>query len=87
MSNEGQFKVLHRNRTLTSEQELAEGKVWSISTNRYRTKKDSDIEKALGLLYIKRGNSYIDLNKKGNRGLQHQQERKLGIVLHADLED
>ena len=86
MSNEVQFNVVHKNRTLTLEQELAEGKVWSISTNRYRTKKDPDIEKALGLLYIKMDNSYIDLNKKGNRALRHQQERELGIVWHADLE-
>ena len=86
MSNAGQFKVIHKNRTLTLEQELAERKVWSISTNRYRTKKDPDIEKALGLLYLKRDNFYIDLNKKGNRALQHQQERELGIVWHANLE-
>ena len=86
MSNAGQSKIIHKNRTLTLEQELAEGKVWSISTNRYRTKKDPDIEKALGLLYLKKDNSYIDLNKKGNRALQHQQERELGIVWHADLE-
>ena len=32
MSNAGQSKVIHKNRTLTLEQELAEGKVWSIST-------------------------------------------------------
>ena len=75
MSNEGQFKVIYKNRTLTLKQELAEGNVWNISTNRYRTKKDPDIGKALGLLYIKRDNSYIDLNRKGNRALQHQQER------------
>ena len=86
MSNERQYKVIHKNRTLTLEQELAEGKVWSISTNRYRTKKDPDIEKALGLLYIEGDNSYKDLNKKGNRALQHQQEKELGIVWHADLE-
>ena len=60
MPNEGQFKVIHKNRTLTLEQELAEGKVWSVSTNRYRTKKGPGIEKALGLLCIKRDNSYID---------------------------
>ena len=48
-------KISHKNRTLTLKQELAKGKVWSISTNRYRTKKDPDIEKALGLLYIKEG--------------------------------
>ena len=64
MSNNRQFTVIHKNITLILEQELVEGKVWSISTNRYRTKED--IEKALGLLYIRRDNSYIDLNKKGN---------------------
>ena len=34
MSDVGQFKVIHKNKTLTLEQELAKGKVWSILANR-----------------------------------------------------
>ena len=85
MSNEGQLKVSHKNRTLTL-QELAEGKSWNISTNRYRTRKEPDMEKTIGLLYLTWDNTYKDLNKKGYRTLQHQQERELGIVWHAELE-
>ena len=40
----------------------------------------------LRLLYIKRYNTFVGLNKKDNIALRHQQERELDIAWHADLE-
>ena len=60
---------------LRKRQEVAHHKTWSITLNRDRTKKDLQLEKTSGLLYIKRDNIYIDLNKKDNKALKHQEER------------
>ena len=45
-----------------------------MATNRYKTKKNPDVEKTLGLLYVKIDIICMDLNMKGNSALQHKQE-------------
>ena len=56
-------KITSEKRNLSREEELKRGKVWNITTQRYRAKVRTDEAYKSGLLYLDPLNCYLDCRK------------------------
>ena len=80
------YNNLKKNRPLTSQQQLAGGKFWSIISKYIQKQKLSRLINDSRNIIYQGDKTHVDINKKDNKALKHQQKRDLGIVQQADLE-
>ena len=69
-------KITSKKRDLSREEELERGKVWNITTQRYRSKLTTEQTYKSGLLYLASLNCYLDYSKiktrKGYNGYNNR---------------
>ena len=73
-------KITSKKRDLSREEELERGKVWNITTQRYRTKVATEQAYKSGLLYLAPLNCYLGYTKVKTRCFHPQDEVRSGIV-------
>ena len=69
---------------LSRQQELIEGKVWNLATQRYRKLVPPKDANKFGLLYVSPLNIYLDKDKFPHRCLDIKDDRNSDIVLYAN---
>ena len=76
-------KITSKKRDLSRE-ELERGKVWNITTQRYRSKIATEQAYKSGLLYLAPLNCYLDYSKVKTRCFHPQDEIRSGIVWYVN---
>ena len=77
-------KITSKKRDLSREEELERGKVWNITTQRYRSKLTTEQAYKSGLLYLAPLNCYLDYSKIKTRCFHPQDEIRSGIVWYVN---
>ena len=77
-------KITSKKRDLSREEELERGKVWNITTQRYRSKLTTEQAYKSGLLYLAPLNCYLDYSKIETRCFHPQDEIRSGIVWYVN---
>ena len=77
-------KITSKKRDLSREEELERGKVWNITTQRYRSKLTTEQAYKSGLLYLASLNCYLDYSKIKTRCFHPQDEIRSGIVWYVN---
>ena len=77
-------KITSKKRDLSREEELERGKVWNITTQRYRSKLTTEQAYKSGLLYLAPLNCYLDYSKIKTRCFHPQDKIRSGIVWYVN---